>query len=57
MAVLPRMNFSRALPLTALALITVPLLTLACFGEHPPMMRMCGIAIMIAGAILIGSKE
>ena len=57
MAVLSRMNFSRALPLTALALITVPLLTLAYFGEHPPMMRMCGIAIMIAGAILIGSKE
>jgi hypothetical protein len=57
MAVLPRMNFSRAFPLTALASMRVPLLTMGTFGEHPPVMRMREIATMIAGGIPIGWKE
>jgi drug/metabolite transporter (DMT)-like permease len=57
MAVLSRMNLSRAFPLTALTYVTVPLLAFAFFGEDLPVMRILGIGTIITGAVLIGWKE
>lgn len=57
MAVLTRMDLSRAFPLTALTYITVPALALLFFGEHLPLIRVAGIGVIIAGVILIGWEE
>ena len=57
MAVLTRMKLSRAFPLTALTYVTVPVLALLLFGEHLPLIRVIGIAVIIAGVIMIGSEE
>jgi multidrug transporter EmrE-like cation transporter len=57
MAVLTRMDLNRAFPLTALTYVTVPLLALVLFGEHLPALRIAGIAVIIAGVVLIGSEE
>jgi drug/metabolite transporter (DMT)-like permease len=56
MAVLSRMDLSRAFPLTALTYVTLPLSALAFFGEHLPMKRMLGIVIILGGVVLIGWK-
>ena len=57
MAVLTRMELSRAFPLTALTYVTVPALAFLFFGEHLPVLRVAGIAVIIAGVILIGWEE
>ena len=57
MAVLTRMELSRAFPLTALTYVTVPALAFLFFGEHAPPMRLAGIAVIIGGVILIGWEE
>jgi multidrug transporter EmrE-like cation transporter len=57
MAVLARMDLNRAFPLTALTYVTVPLFALAFFGEHLPLLRLVGIAVIIAGVVLIGWEE
>jgi len=57
MAVLTRMDLSRAFPLTALTYVTVPALALMFFGEQLPAIRVLGIAVIIAGVIMIGWEE
>ncbi len=57
MAVLTRMQLSRAFPLTALTYVTVPALAFLFFGEHLPVIRVAGIAVIIAGVVLIGWEE
>ncbi|MBV8446845.1 MAG: EamA family transporter [Hyphomicrobiales bacterium] len=57
MAVLTRMDLSRAFPLTALTYVTVPALAFLFFGEHLPIIRIVGIAVIIAGVIMIGWEE
>jgi drug/metabolite transporter (DMT)-like permease len=57
MAVLTRMDLSRAFPLTALTYITVPALAFLFFGEHLPLIRVAGIGVIITGVILIGWEE
>lgn len=57
MAVLTRMELSRAFPLTALTYVTVPALAFLFFGEHLPLTRVIGIAVIIAGVVMIGSEE
>jgi multidrug transporter EmrE-like cation transporter len=57
MAVLMRMDLNRAFPLTALGYVTVPIFAFALFGEQLPALRVAGIAVIIAGVILIGWKE
>ncbi len=54
MAVLMRMDLNRAFPLTALSYVTVPLLALFMFNEQLPPSRIAGIAVIIAGVVLIG---
>jgi len=54
MAVLTRMELSRAFPLTALTYVTVPALALFFFGERLPAIRVAGITVIIAGVMLIG---
>jgi drug/metabolite transporter (DMT)-like permease len=57
MAVLTRMDLSRAFPLTALTYITVPALAFLFFGERLPLIRVAGIGVIIVGVILIGWEE
>jgi multidrug transporter EmrE-like cation transporter len=57
MAVLTRMDLNRAFPLTALTYVTVPVLALVFFGERLPALRIAGIAVIIAGIVLIGWEE
>jgi multidrug transporter EmrE-like cation transporter len=57
MAVLMRMDLNRAFPLTALGYVTVPIFAFALFGEYLPAPRIAGIAVIIAGVILIGWKK
>ena len=56
MAVLMRMDLNRAFPLTALAYVTVPVLAFMFFGEQLPLARIAGIALIIAGVVMIGSE-
>ena len=56
MAVLMRMDLNRAFPLTALGYVTVPVLAFIFFGESLPLERIAGIALIIAGVVMIGSE-
>jgi drug/metabolite transporter (DMT)-like permease len=57
MAILRDMPLSRAFPMTGLVYVTVPLLAWLTFGEQIDLMRAGGIALIIAGVILLGGEE
>ncbi|MBN9451531.1 MAG: EamA family transporter [Bosea sp.] len=54
MAILRDMPLSRAFPMTGLVYITVPLLAWIVFGERVDPIRAGGIALIIAGVVLLG---
>lgn len=57
MAILRMMPLSRAFPMTGLAYVTVPLLAWVVLGERIDLTRACGIALIVAGVIALGSQE
>lgn len=57
MAILRMMPLSRAFPMTGLAYVTVPLLAWAVLGERIDLTRACGIALIVAGVVALGSQE
>ncbi|MGO4174858.1 EamA family transporter [Bosea sp. TAF32] len=57
MAILRDMPLSRAFPMTGLVYITVPLFAWAAFGERIDLLRAVGIALIIAGVILLGGEH
>ncbi|MCV9936731.1 EamA family transporter [Boseaceae bacterium BT-24-1] len=57
MAILRDMPLSRAFPMTGLVYVTVPLLAWLTFGEQIDLVRAGGIALIIAGVVLLGSDE
>lgn len=57
MAILRMMPLSRAFPMTGLAYVTVPLLAWVVLGERIDLTRACGIALIVAGVIALGSEE
>lgn len=57
MAILRMMPLSRAFPMTGLAYVTVPLLAWVVLGERIDLARACGIALIVAGVIALGSQE
>jgi drug/metabolite transporter (DMT)-like permease len=57
MAILRMMPLSRAFPMTGLAYVTVPLLAWIALGERIDLARACGIALIVAGVIALGSEE
>lgn len=57
MAILRDMPLSRAFPMTGLVYITVPLLAWSAFGERIDLPRAGGIALIIAGVVLLGGEH
>jgi multidrug transporter EmrE-like cation transporter len=57
MAILRDMPLSRAFPMTGLVYVTVPLFAWSTFGEQIDLMRAGGIALIIAGVVLLGSDD
>jgi multidrug transporter EmrE-like cation transporter len=54
MLILQQIELSRAFPLTALTYVTVPAAGLVLFHESLTMVQAAGIALILAGVILIG---
>ena len=57
MLILQQVELSRAFPLTALTYVTVPTAGLVLFHESLTMMQAAGIALILAGVILVGRHE
>jgi drug/metabolite transporter (DMT)-like permease len=55
MMILRVMPLSRAFPMTGLAYVTVPLLAWTVLGEGIDLPRAGGIALIVAGVVLLGS--
>ena len=57
MMILRAMPLSRAFPMTGLAYVTVPLLAWTVLGESIDLPRAGGIALIVAGVVLLGAGE
>jgi multidrug transporter EmrE-like cation transporter len=57
MLILQQIDLSRAFPLTALTYITVPAAGMLFFNESLSIAQAAGIALILAGVILVGQNE
>jgi multidrug transporter EmrE-like cation transporter len=57
MQILQQIDLSRAFPLTALTYVTVPAAGLLFFHESVGLVQAGGIALILAGVVLIGRNE
>lgn len=57
MMILQQTDLSRAFPLTALTYVTVPAAGLLFFQETLTLERTLGIALILAGVVLVGREE
>jgi multidrug transporter EmrE-like cation transporter len=57
MLILQQVDLSRAFPLTALTYVTVPAAGMLFFHESLTLAQAAGIALILAGVILVGQNE
>jgi drug/metabolite transporter (DMT)-like permease len=57
MMILQQTDLSRAFPLTALTYVTVPAAGLLLFHESISLERSLGVALVLAGVVLVGHQE
>jgi multidrug transporter EmrE-like cation transporter len=53
LAVLSKMELSRAYPMVSISYVLVALMAKVFLGEHMSLMRMAGIAVILAGVVLV----
>lgn len=57
MLILQQVDLSRAFPLTALTYVTVPAAGMLLFHESLTLVQAGGIALILAGVVLVGQEE
>ena len=57
MTILDRMPLSLGFPLTSIVYVSVTAASAVLFGEHVGALRWAGVAIIIAGIVLLGTED